>query len=138
MNYPKNKLFEELAEIEHQRWGHWQRYMHSKLIPNERGELVLPTLLVERWNNQIDIPYQGLSEKEKDSDRDQVMKYWSLVFKTIENALPDQVEPDEAEIIMKYISAKNDKEKMALANERIYGFNFCLRSIKDLLSSLKK
>jgi uncharacterized protein with von Willebrand factor type A (vWA) domain len=72
-------LFEKLAEIEHQRWAHWQKYMHSKGIRNEDGSLTIPAFFVEQWERQIKTPYSELSEKEKDSDRDQVMKYWDLL-----------------------------------------------------------
>ncbi len=30
MKYPKNKLFEQLADIEHQRWASWQQYVFEK------------------------------------------------------------------------------------------------------------
>ena len=28
----KEELFEKLADIEHQRWADWQKYVHSKCI----------------------------------------------------------------------------------------------------------
>lgn len=72
-------LFEKLAAIEHERWGDWQKYMHSrgKLQPN--GDLFLPVQLVDQWQRQIDTPYESLSETEKESDREQVRRYWHLV-----------------------------------------------------------
>ena len=72
-------LFEKLAEIEHQRWSDWQKYMHSKGIKNLDGSLTIPDYLVEQWERQINTPYSGLSEKEKDSDRDEVRRYWNLL-----------------------------------------------------------
>lgn len=72
-------LMEELAAIEHERWSHWQRYMHSKGIRQVDGSLLLPADLVERWDRQAATPYDNLSAKEKESDRDQVSRYLPLI-----------------------------------------------------------
>ena len=74
-----NELFEKLAAIEHERWADWQKYVHSKCRSNAFGGLVIPSILVEQWERQIYTPYSMLSEKEKESDRDQVRRYWDLV-----------------------------------------------------------
>lgn len=65
-------LLEELAAVEHERWSHWQRYLHSKCVPGEDGSLTIPADLVARWAAQMTMPYAGLSEAEKESDREQV------------------------------------------------------------------
>jgi len=70
-----NELMEELASIEHERWSHWQSYMHSKAVRQPDGSLLLPADLVEKWERQIATDYANLSEKEKESDREQVRKY---------------------------------------------------------------
>ena len=74
----QDQLFEKLAAIEHERWADWQKYMHSKCHRNG-GALVIPTVLVEQWERQISTPYAELSEEEKESDRDQVRRYWDLI-----------------------------------------------------------
>jgi len=77
MKYPKSQLFEQLANIEHQRWADWQKWCHKILrenCPSSELEKVL-----ERWDKQIAISYKDLSEAEKNSDRDQVMRYWQLL-----------------------------------------------------------
>ena len=81
MKYPKSKLFEQLANIEHQRWADWQKYMFSLCKQKKDGSLVIPVGLVSRWRTQIALDYKDLSEKEKDSDREQVMRYWDLINK---------------------------------------------------------
>lgn len=68
-------IFEELAGIEHERWAHWQKYMHSKCLRRADGALVIPPELVERWERLIGTRYQDLSETEKESDREQVARY---------------------------------------------------------------
>ena len=87
MKYPKSELFEKLAEIEHERWSEWQKYMHSKceevIAYEEKIEtlesVTIPVELYLQWERQIKTTYKELSEKEKDSDRDQVLKYWDLI-----------------------------------------------------------
>lgn len=69
----------ELAAVEHERWAHWQRYMHDKGERRTDGSLVLPPDLVERWEAQIATRYADLSEAERESDREQVRRYIPLV-----------------------------------------------------------
>jgi len=68
-------LVERLAAIEHERWAHWQRYMHDKGRPQADGSLVLPAEFVSQWETQIATGYAELSEAEKESDREQVRRY---------------------------------------------------------------
>ncbi|HXM64146.1 MAG TPA: hypothetical protein VN950_25010 [Terriglobales bacterium] len=76
-------LLERLAAIEHERWSHWQQYLHSKCVPQPGGSLLIPADLVARWQTQIDRKYNELSEEEKESDREQVRKYLPLIATTI-------------------------------------------------------
>lgn len=80
---PEDELIEKLAAIEHERWADWQKWMHSMLKVNDSGEYTLPTEAIRGWDRQIETPYSELSEKEKESDREQVRRYWSLVGKFI-------------------------------------------------------
>ena len=74
-----NELFEKLAAIEHERWSDWQKYMHSRGTVQRTGSLLIPAQLIRQWERQIATPYADLSETEKESDRDQVSRYWDLV-----------------------------------------------------------
>ena len=78
-----NALIDELASIEHERWAHWQRYMHAqgKLQPD--GSLVIPADLVRRWESQIQRAYADLSEVEKESDREQVRRVLPLIISAL-------------------------------------------------------
>lgn len=80
------EIIDDLADIEHERWSHWQHYMHGKCERSQDGSLTIPPDLVAQWERQIATPYQKLSEEEKESDREQVRKY----FPTIVNALSDR------------------------------------------------
>jgi len=72
-------LTEELAALEHERWSHWQRYMHGKGQRQSDGSLVLPAELVARWERQMSTGYVELNDEEKKSDREQVCLYLPLI-----------------------------------------------------------
>ena len=71
------------AQIEHERWAHWQRYMHSHCTRLEDGSLVIPPELAARWETQIETPFQTLTELEKESDREQVRRYLPVLRKVL-------------------------------------------------------
>jgi hypothetical protein len=72
-------LTEELAALDHERWSHWQRYMHGKGQRQSDGSLILPADLVSRWERQMSTGYVELSDEEKESDREQVRLYLPLI-----------------------------------------------------------
>lgn len=74
-----DSLVERLATIEHERWSHWQKYMHGKALKQSNGSLLIPPNLVEQWERQLSTPYSDLSEAEKESDREQVRKYLPVI-----------------------------------------------------------
>ena len=80
----KKELVEKLADIEHQRWSDWQKYLHSRCTKDEEGNLIIPAKYVASLEWQIATPYAKLSEQEKDSDREQVTRYWDLIRKVFE------------------------------------------------------
>jgi hypothetical protein len=78
-------ILETLASVEHERWSHWQRYMHSKCVPQGDGALLIPADLVKRWGKQANTPYSELTNQEKESDREQVRKYLPLIIDALSN-----------------------------------------------------
>lgn len=78
-------VVERLAETEHERWSHWQRYLHSKCEPADDGSLRIPADLVNRWQTQMNTPYSELSEEEKESDREQVRCYLPIIVDALES-----------------------------------------------------
>jgi phosphoserine phosphatase len=79
----KDELIETLAAIEHQRWADWQKYLHNKGFRDSMGDLRLTASDVERWERLIVQPYAQLSEGEKQSVRNQVMRYWPLLVELV-------------------------------------------------------
>jgi hypothetical protein len=72
-------LMEQLAAMEHERWSHWQRYLHSRCTPASDGSLLIPAALVSRWTEQMSTAYGDLTEAEKESDREQVRRYLPVI-----------------------------------------------------------
>lgn len=72
-------LSQKLAAIEHERWSHWQKYMHSQCEKLPDGSLKIPPALVSRWEKQADTEYHALSGKEQSSDLEQVNRYLPLI-----------------------------------------------------------
>ena len=133
---------EQLADIEHQRWSHWQKYMHSKifiakpaLIKKDWEYVKLPMELYKHWERQINTDYKDLTEKEKQSDRDQVNKYLPLIQK--QNNLNTK---ELLETIVEMVDKKKDLAKkypLFKNNRKLEPFNSgydCgLDNIKQLL-----
>jgi hypothetical protein len=80
-------VVELLAAIEHERWSHWQKYLHGKCIRGDNGSLIIPADLAYRWAQQSATRYADLSDEEKESDREQVRGYLPV----IERAFSDLV-----------------------------------------------
>jgi len=80
----EKEFVEKGADLEHDRWARWQKYMHSKMsgaigLSNKVEEYTLSVDLWERWNRQIKTPYSELSEEEKESDRKETRNYLPLL-----------------------------------------------------------
>jgi hypothetical protein len=65
---------EELSDIQHEIWSHWMKYLFSKCTI-KNGDAIIPKEFVDRWKQQMNTNYSELSEKEKESDREQVRKF---------------------------------------------------------------
>lgn len=67
-------LREALAENQHEIWSHWMNYLFSVSVAQPDGSVLIPLAQVVRWVKQVATNYEDLSEKEKDSDREQADK----------------------------------------------------------------
>lgn len=81
------ELIEQLADKEHASWARWQSYLFSMCDVVDDGDgyedYVIPRELVQRWKRQIATPYVQLSEKEKQSDRDEVAHILPIIREAI-------------------------------------------------------
>ena len=64
-----DELLEKLADLEHQQWIHWTKYMLDNMSDEN----------INRWKQQIETPYSELSEKEKESDREWAEKVLKII-----------------------------------------------------------
>ena len=75
-------LREKLADVQHDIWSHWMRWMFSVGTFNADGTWIMPAEKVQQWQRQMNTPYSELSEQEKESDRDQADKTLSVLNNT--------------------------------------------------------
>ncbi len=75
----KNKLREKLAELAHDQWSGWMRYLFEKGNHNHDGTWTMPSWAVNRWSQQMMTPYSELSEEEQDSDRKEADKFLNVL-----------------------------------------------------------
>lgn len=64
-----NELREHLADLAHDQWSGWMKYMFGKCRELPDGSLVIPPNLVARWTRQMSSEYRALPENERESDR---------------------------------------------------------------------
>ena len=144
----EKNLIEKMADMEHMRWAKWQNYLHSFLTwNNEIQAWVLPHEKKDHWQMQINTPYQMLSEKEKESDRDQVKPYLPLIQTQKHLSYNQGVADGKREVVEKIDGAKIIKEERLpyenspeiYGNQRLEaykkGYNQALQDIKDTLSN---
>jgi len=75
----KRELIEQLADKEHASWSHWMAYLFSICQKESDGSVIIPANLVERWQRQATTPYVQLTEREKQSDRNQVAQILPII-----------------------------------------------------------
>ena len=67
-------LRERLANVQHEIWSHWMKYLFNTCKRNTDGSYTIPKDKAEKWMQQLSTPYEKLSEAEKNSDREQADK----------------------------------------------------------------
>jgi hypothetical protein len=82
---------DRLAAVEHERWAHWQQYMHEQCRRSDDGSLAIPAELVTRWTRQINTRYGELSETERGSDREQTRVHELRNGRDVCNTVVDMV-----------------------------------------------
>lgn len=66
---------ETLANLCHEQWSGWLRYMFDKGTFNEDNSWTMPPEFVERWVRQMNTSYMNLSEAEQESDRKEADRF---------------------------------------------------------------
>ena len=144
------EFVEKGANLEHDRWARWQKYMFSKckkhiilkkegqfgeLKEFETGALIVPKSLVDKWFRQIDTPYSELSKEEKESDRKETRNYLPLLSQALSQQLDElkgkikNLEKDTGWVTI------TEKDWEIKQQERFY--NESLSDILTLIDSIK-
>lgn len=130
------ELMEELAAIEHDRWSKWQKYLHSKCVEHENGKgefVCFPSESFLHWERQIATPYSELSEKEKESDREQVRSYLPLLRKELREKVEEmKMQQKYEEDFPKSNTPRSETEEW---RRKMYGYN---QAIDDVLAILEE
>ncbi len=139
MPHTNEEMMEKMAAIEHERWAKWQKYIHSKILPSKDDDLmIIGSEFVERWERQINTPYEQLSEKEKESDREQVRPYLDLISdlkKSIREEIEKEIRGEQT--IAKLFSGKKIIKSKMLPRDEIWVGEGATRSEILSLKSLE-
>jgi putative protein kinase ArgK-like GTPase of G3E family len=104
---PEAELRERLAAIEHERWADWQKWCHEVL--RKSGELTEGAdELLERWDRQIATQYDNLTDTEKQSDREQVDRYWPLLEAYIAACAKEAERAATEKAVLEIMSARTE------------------------------
>ena len=104
-----SELYEKLADIEHQRWSDWMKYQFSLCTVREDGTIVIPNVSANHWLRQMSIDYSDLSEEEKDSDREQVDRYWHFIEEKNDRIKALEGVKTQAKIIFDAVDIRNPR-----------------------------
>ena len=69
---------EELADLQHQIWSQWMRYLLSH-CRTEDGNKIIDKEDVRKWHRLAYTSYNGLTEEEKESSRTDALKVMTIL-----------------------------------------------------------
>ena len=72
---------ERVAELCHDQWSGWMKYLFSKCDTRPNGDVIMPKWAVERWTRQLSTQYSKLPDSEKETDRAEADKFIELFEK---------------------------------------------------------
>ena len=73
---------EKLAEVQHEIWSHWMKYLFSTTFIDDNGDVIISPDKAKHWKRQMLTPYSDLTEKEKESDRHMAQRVIDLIEKS--------------------------------------------------------
>ena len=75
----EGELVEKLADLCHDQWSGWMKYLFSRCSVNFDGSVTIPEWAVTRWKRQMLEDYKDLSENEQNSDKDEARRFIELL-----------------------------------------------------------
>lgn len=100
-DYEDKKLREQLAELCHEQWSEWMKYLFSKTfydmgsldkVDKDNGNLFIPKKYVKRWKRQANTVYEDLPENEKESDRKEADRFMNIMKKDNKHSYNEEYE----------------------------------------------
>jgi hypothetical protein len=88
-------MLERLADLEHERWSNWMHYLFTKGAQYSYGEFQIEAASVAHWRRQMNTPYSGLTEAEKESDRKEARKTLAVLTDDAQNTKGVRLNPEE-------------------------------------------
>ena len=70
---------EKIAAEMHAIWAHWMRYLLARCDPALDDDMLIPSYFVERWQRQMNMDYEQMSERDKMSDRQQADRIIAVI-----------------------------------------------------------
>lgn len=70
---------EDFANLAHDQWSGWMKYLFEKSHSNEDLTVTIPAHLVARWTRQMHTDYGDLSYQEQESDRKEAEKFIQII-----------------------------------------------------------
>ncbi len=83
----KEDMIEQLADKEHASWARWMKYLFDQCKAQPDGSLRLPLRFALHWQRQVVTPYATLSEREKQSDREEVAHILPIIDEALAKAV---------------------------------------------------
>jgi hypothetical protein len=108
------ELVEQLAELAHEQWSGWTRYMFEVggYSLESVGTFTIDREHHERWVRQMNTPYSELSEPEKESDRREARKFLAVIEPVLDTKDTELIELREfAGSIAKYMRCEFEGEE---------------------------
>lgn len=121
------ELIEHLADKAHASWARWMAHLFRICEKRPDGSVVIPSLLVERWQRQIATPYAQLSEHEKRSDRDEVDQLLPVLRA---HGLVADEKPPEPRIVRVYFLLDESGSMGSRASDVRGGFNSYVENLR--------
>ena len=72
-------MLAKLADLQHEIWSHWMKYLFKVSTQNEDGSVTIPAEKVTRWKRQMKTEYTDLPTEEQKGDIEQAIKVINLI-----------------------------------------------------------
>lgn len=98
----EKEIIEQLADLEHQQWSHWEKYRENRILElGGHPNMDKVSAQKQNWKRLRETDYKDLTEKEKESDREWARKVLPII---------EQTRKETAEEVFKEVDELLEKE----------------------------